>query len=179
MWDGSNGAPDGCRFTYPGPHTCRRSPWTHRPASSWNGPPPPPAGAAPPPSTEAEATLLVLRGRVRLTSGETTWEGRNGDLIVIPGPPRPPGDRRRSGAPHRRPTRLTCAPHRPETRTAAHVRAQHRHPGTGGRPPRRRRGAGRGRRPLRAGKPPQPGHEPRRAGAADDAWGGRLPGGTP
>ncbi|MEU3144568.1 MULTISPECIES: cupin domain-containing protein [unclassified Streptomyces] len=31
-----------------------------------------------------EATLLVLRGRVRLTSGETSWEGRTGDLIVIP-----------------------------------------------------------------------------------------------
>ncbi|MEF9905764.1 cupin domain-containing protein [Streptomyces sp. P9-A2] len=31
-----------------------------------------------------EATLLVLRGRVRLTSGDTTWEGRDGDLIVIP-----------------------------------------------------------------------------------------------
>ncbi|KES08104.1 LuxR family transcriptional regulator [Streptomyces toyocaensis] len=31
-----------------------------------------------------EATLLVLRGRVRLTSGESEWEGRTGDLIVIP-----------------------------------------------------------------------------------------------
>ncbi|QEV07832.1 cupin domain-containing protein [Streptomyces prasinus] len=31
-----------------------------------------------------EATLLVLRGRVRLTSGDTAWEGRDGDLIVIP-----------------------------------------------------------------------------------------------
>ncbi|MFD7765507.1 cupin domain-containing protein [Streptomyces sp. NPDC059787] len=31
-----------------------------------------------------EATLLVLRGRVRLTSGDTEWEGRTGDLIVIP-----------------------------------------------------------------------------------------------
>lgn len=31
-----------------------------------------------------EATLLVLRGRVRLTSGETPWEGRAGDLIIIP-----------------------------------------------------------------------------------------------
>jgi quercetin dioxygenase-like cupin family protein len=31
-----------------------------------------------------EATLLVLRGHVRLTSGDTTWEGRSGDLIVIP-----------------------------------------------------------------------------------------------
>ncbi|NJP49269.1 LuxR family transcriptional regulator [Streptomyces sp. SBST2-5] len=31
-----------------------------------------------------EATLLVLRGRVRLTSGDTAWEGRSGDLIAIP-----------------------------------------------------------------------------------------------
>lgn len=31
-----------------------------------------------------EATLLVLRGRVRLTSGETDWEGCSGDLIAIP-----------------------------------------------------------------------------------------------
>ncbi|WP_181808085.1 cupin domain-containing protein [Streptomyces shenzhenensis] len=31
-----------------------------------------------------EATLLVLRGRVRLTSGDTSWEGRTGDLITIP-----------------------------------------------------------------------------------------------
>ncbi|MFI0506271.1 cupin domain-containing protein [Streptomyces albogriseolus] len=31
-----------------------------------------------------EATLLVLRGRVRLTSGGNEWEGRTGDLLVIP-----------------------------------------------------------------------------------------------
>ncbi|MFI8230717.1 cupin domain-containing protein [Streptomyces sp. NPDC085900] len=31
-----------------------------------------------------EATLLVLRGRVRLTSGDTSWDGRTGDLIAIP-----------------------------------------------------------------------------------------------
>ncbi len=31
-----------------------------------------------------EATLLVLRGRVRLTSGDTEWEGRSGDLLTIP-----------------------------------------------------------------------------------------------
>ncbi|MFC8421696.1 cupin domain-containing protein [Streptomyces sp. NPDC057236] len=31
-----------------------------------------------------EATLLVLRGRVRLTSGDADWEGRTGDLLVIP-----------------------------------------------------------------------------------------------
>jgi quercetin dioxygenase-like cupin family protein len=31
-----------------------------------------------------EATLHVLHGRVRLISGETSWDGRDGDLIVIP-----------------------------------------------------------------------------------------------
>jgi quercetin dioxygenase-like cupin family protein len=31
-----------------------------------------------------EATLLVLRGRVRLSAGGTSWDGRTGDLIVIP-----------------------------------------------------------------------------------------------
>ncbi|MEV6924581.1 cupin domain-containing protein [Dactylosporangium sp. NPDC051485] len=31
-----------------------------------------------------EATLLVLRGRVRLHSGETSWEGRTGDLLIVP-----------------------------------------------------------------------------------------------
>jgi quercetin dioxygenase-like cupin family protein len=31
-----------------------------------------------------EATVLVLRGRVRLSSGETSWEGRSGDLIAVP-----------------------------------------------------------------------------------------------
>lgn len=31
-----------------------------------------------------EATLVVLHGRVRLHAGDTTWEGRNGDLLVIP-----------------------------------------------------------------------------------------------
>jgi quercetin dioxygenase-like cupin family protein len=31
-----------------------------------------------------EASLLVLRGRVRLTSGDDSWEGRTGDLIHVP-----------------------------------------------------------------------------------------------
>ena len=31
-----------------------------------------------------EATLIVLRGRVRLHAGEDTWEGRTGDLLLIP-----------------------------------------------------------------------------------------------
>ncbi|MFJ6914365.1 cupin domain-containing protein [Streptomyces sp. NPDC101133] len=31
-----------------------------------------------------EATVQVLRGRVRLASGDDSWEGRTGDLILIP-----------------------------------------------------------------------------------------------
>lgn len=31
-----------------------------------------------------EATLIVLRGRVRLHADDDTWEGRTGDLLVIP-----------------------------------------------------------------------------------------------
>ncbi|RPK89897.1 MULTISPECIES: cupin domain-containing protein [Streptomyces] len=31
-----------------------------------------------------EATLLVLRGRVRLRSAETSWDGMTGDMIVVP-----------------------------------------------------------------------------------------------
>ncbi|MEN3537257.1 cupin domain-containing protein [Microbispora sp. ZYX-F-249] len=31
-----------------------------------------------------EATLLVLRGHVRLSSGDAVWEGRPGDLLAIP-----------------------------------------------------------------------------------------------
>nr|WP_067681857.1 LuxR family transcriptional regulator [Nocardia miyunensis] len=31
-----------------------------------------------------EATLLVLRGRVRLRTGQASWEGRHGDLLVVP-----------------------------------------------------------------------------------------------
>ena len=31
-----------------------------------------------------EATLQVLRGRVRLTAGEVAWEGRAGDLLIVP-----------------------------------------------------------------------------------------------
>lgn len=31
-----------------------------------------------------EATLLVLHGHVRLSSGDATWEGRSGDLLAIP-----------------------------------------------------------------------------------------------
>jgi len=31
-----------------------------------------------------EATIQVLRGRVRLRAGQTTWDGRTGDLLVVP-----------------------------------------------------------------------------------------------
>lgn len=31
-----------------------------------------------------DATVVVLEGRVRLVSGETSWEGRRGDLLVAP-----------------------------------------------------------------------------------------------
>jgi quercetin dioxygenase-like cupin family protein len=31
-----------------------------------------------------EATVHVLHGRVRLTAGTLAWEGRSGDLIVVP-----------------------------------------------------------------------------------------------
>jgi quercetin dioxygenase-like cupin family protein len=31
-----------------------------------------------------EATLFVLRGRVRLHAGADTWEARTGDLLLIP-----------------------------------------------------------------------------------------------
>ncbi|WP_449062065.1 cupin domain-containing protein [Planomonospora algeriensis] len=31
-----------------------------------------------------EATLLVLRGRLRLHSGDDSWEGTAGDLLIVP-----------------------------------------------------------------------------------------------
>jgi quercetin dioxygenase-like cupin family protein len=31
-----------------------------------------------------EATVHVLRGRVRLSAGEASWEARTGDLLVVP-----------------------------------------------------------------------------------------------
>jgi quercetin dioxygenase-like cupin family protein len=31
-----------------------------------------------------EATVHVLHGRVRLTTGDISWEGRQGDLIIVP-----------------------------------------------------------------------------------------------
>ncbi|SEM33852.1 cupin domain-containing protein [Nonomuraea pusilla] len=32
-----------------------------------------------------EATLLVVKGSVRLRSGEESWEGSAGDLLTVPG----------------------------------------------------------------------------------------------
>jgi quercetin dioxygenase-like cupin family protein len=34
-----------------------------------------------------EASLYVLRGRVRLAAGGEVWEGRDGDLLVVPDAP--------------------------------------------------------------------------------------------
>ncbi len=31
-----------------------------------------------------DATVYVLSGRVRLSAGEASWEGRTGDLLLIP-----------------------------------------------------------------------------------------------
>ncbi len=31
-----------------------------------------------------DATVLVLRGRIRLLSGDESWEGRPGDLLKVP-----------------------------------------------------------------------------------------------
>jgi quercetin dioxygenase-like cupin family protein len=31
-----------------------------------------------------EATVHVLRGRVRLTAGDDSWDGRRGDLLIVP-----------------------------------------------------------------------------------------------
>lgn len=31
-----------------------------------------------------EATVHVLQGRIRLVAGETSWDGRTGDLIIVP-----------------------------------------------------------------------------------------------
>jgi quercetin dioxygenase-like cupin family protein len=45
------------------------------------------AGASPAEhDSPGEATLLVLRGGVRLISGDTPWDGHTGDFIAIPRP---------------------------------------------------------------------------------------------
>ena len=38
-------------------------------------------------ASPGEATLYVLRGRVILAAGTESWEGRDGDLLVIPEAP--------------------------------------------------------------------------------------------
>jgi quercetin dioxygenase-like cupin family protein len=38
-------------------------------------------------ASPGEATLYVLRGRVTLTAGAESWDGREGDLIIIPDAP--------------------------------------------------------------------------------------------
>src|SRR5215469_3563708 len=34
-----------------------------------------------------EASVYVLHGRVRLAAGDETWEGRDGDLLIVPDAP--------------------------------------------------------------------------------------------
>lgn len=34
-----------------------------------------------------EATVQVLRGRVRMAAGDTGWEGSPGDLLIVPNAP--------------------------------------------------------------------------------------------
>jgi quercetin dioxygenase-like cupin family protein len=34
-----------------------------------------------------EGSVYVLRGRVALTAGDQTWEGRDGDLLIVPDAP--------------------------------------------------------------------------------------------
>ena len=38
-------------------------------------------------ASPGEATLYVLRGRVTLAAGTESWEGRDGDLLIIPDAP--------------------------------------------------------------------------------------------
>jgi quercetin dioxygenase-like cupin family protein len=38
-------------------------------------------------ASPGEASLYVLRGRVTLTAGTDSWEGRDGDLLLIPDAP--------------------------------------------------------------------------------------------
>jgi quercetin dioxygenase-like cupin family protein len=35
-------------------------------------------------TSPGDATLIVLRGRVRLHANDVSWDGRTGDLLVIP-----------------------------------------------------------------------------------------------
>lgn len=38
-------------------------------------------------ASPGEASVYVLRGRVQLTAGGEAWEGRDGDLIIVPDAP--------------------------------------------------------------------------------------------
>jgi quercetin dioxygenase-like cupin family protein len=38
-------------------------------------------------ASPGEATLYVLRGRVTVSAGDQSWEGRDGDLLIIPDAP--------------------------------------------------------------------------------------------
>jgi quercetin dioxygenase-like cupin family protein len=38
-------------------------------------------------ASPGEATVLVLRGRVTLAAGAESWEGREGDMIIVPDAP--------------------------------------------------------------------------------------------
>ncbi|TVZ05141.1 cupin domain-containing protein [Trebonia kvetii] len=35
-------------------------------------------------ASPGEATVFVLHGRVTLTAGDNSWEGREGDLLLVP-----------------------------------------------------------------------------------------------
>lgn len=35
-------------------------------------------------NSPGDATIIVISGRVRLSAGSTSWEGRRGDLLVVP-----------------------------------------------------------------------------------------------
>ena len=65
-----------------------------------------------------EATVQVLRGRVRLTAGEVTWEGRSGDLSDGAGHPARPGGGRGLSCPADSQQGIAGRPSRGETATA-------------------------------------------------------------
>ena len=84
-------------------------------------------------ASPGEATVLVLRGRVTLAAGAESWEGREGDLIIVPDAPHSLTAQADSAVlltvvkqalrPHRR------RPAPPPPRTAPHRRPGHDHEG--------------------------------------------------